>query len=99
MHSSIQDSESVTASRRFARCGLLRSNYFFAAMLLAAFASSSLAQMTNGVLREIYLGITGSSLSSLTNNGSFPNSPSTNEIMVGLWEGPGNYGDNYGDRY
>jgi hypothetical protein len=54
---------------------------------------------TNGVLRQIYSGLSGSTLLSLTNNSSFPDSPTNTSVMTGLFEGPGNFGDNYGDRY
>ncbi len=76
----------------------LRSALIVAAILVSAFASPCRAQ-SNGVFREIYTGLSGSSLLSLTNNSSFPNSPATSEITINYWEGPGNYTNYYGDRY
>src|SRR4051812_7029106 len=98
MHLSFQDSESVAASRcRWARGK--RARLIVVALMLCWLAPLSYAQMTNGILRETYTGLTGSSLLSLTNNSSFPNSPTSNELAVGLWESPSNVNDNFGERY
>lgn len=73
------------------------------ATLLAAVSLSSLAfsaeGQANGVYREIY-SINGSSLLSLTNEtANFLVPPSATEVISGLFEGPPNYSDHYGDRY
>src|SRR6266540_4394854 len=52
----------------------------------------------NGVFREIYDGLSGSSLQALTNNSSFPNFPAAVEILTNVFESPRNFGDYYGER-
>src|SRR6266496_2359694 len=55
------------------------------------------AQSSNGVLREVYLNIGGSTLPDLTNNAAFPNSPSLETIQP-TFEAPNEFADNYGQR-
>lgn len=50
-----------------------------------------------GLLRELWTGITGSSLASLTGNAAYPNSPSSSQLYVGA-EMPSNSADDYGER-
>src|SRR6185295_18984704 len=49
--------------------------------------------------REIFTGLTGSTLQNLTNDSNYPNFPSLSEVVTNYLEGPYNYGDHYGDRY
>lgn len=71
--------------------------YVVVLILLANCLGSSAADLP-GALREVYLLPTGGgSLAGLTNNPSFPTSPSAEFITTTL-EGPENYGDNYGQR-
>lgn len=49
------------------------------------------------ILREYWKGISGTSISSLTSNANYPNSPSGSEQLTSL-EGSTNWVDNYGTR-
>src|SRR5881296_2093526 len=42
----------------------------------------------NGVYREVYTGLSGNSLASLTNDSNFPNFPTSTEILTNLFEAP-----------
>ena len=65
--------------------------------MLLALSQLSWAQ-SNGILREVYLGIAGSAVSDLTNSVTFPNQPSSREIRSSF-ESPTNIADNYGQRF
>jgi Lamin Tail Domain/CotH kinase protein/Putative Ig domain len=52
---------------------------------------------SNGVLREVYLGIGGNAISDLLNHPSFPNSPSLETIQPDF-EAPVNVAESYGQR-
>jgi len=68
------------------------------AALGAGLAGTAPAQQSNGVLREVYLGIGGGAISDLTNSASFPNSPSF-ETIEPVFEAPQNFADSYGTRH
>jgi hypothetical protein len=53
---------------------------------------------SNGVLREVWLNISGSAVSDLTNNAAFPASPSFDGVLTNGFEAPTNVYDNYGQR-
>ncbi len=55
-------------------------------------------ELTNGLLREVYTGISGSAVSNLTSHPSYPNHPTNTSIFKGLFEVPANIGDQYGQR-
>jgi hypothetical protein len=55
------------------------------------------AQSSNGVLREVYLGIGGNAVSDLLNHPSFPSSPSVETIQP-AFEAPTEFAENYGQR-
>lgn len=55
-------------------------------------------ELVNGLLREVYTGISGSAVSNLTSHPSYPNNPSSVNIVKGLFEAPANIGDQYGQR-
>src|SRR5262245_51477278 len=55
------------------------------------------AQSSNGVLREVYLGIGGNAVSDLTSHPSFPSSPSLETIQP-TFEAPTEFAENYGQR-
>lgn len=55
------------------------------------------AQQSNGVLREVYLGIGGNAVSDLTGHPSFPNSPSLETIQL-IFEAPNEFAESYGQR-
>src|SRR5436190_4345673 len=64
---------------------------------LWAGASARLAAQTAGVLREVYSGISGTSVADLTSNVNFPNNPSTQEVLT-EFEAPTDVAEDYGQR-
>ncbi len=74
--------------------GRLLSPLFLLAILHLSNALSQ-AQVSNGILREVFTGIAGD-LPSLTNNPAYPSSPALESIEP-IFEGP-SAGDNYGTR-
>ena len=56
-----------------------------------------IAQTSNGVLREVYLGIGGNTVAELTSHPSFPSSPSLETIQP-IFEAPNEFAENYGQR-
>ena len=52
---------------------------------------------TGTILREYWNAVTGTTITSLTSNANYPNSPTGSEQLTSL-EGPTNAGDNYGAR-
>jgi len=59
--------------------------------------SGQLAAQTAGVLREVYSGITGTTVADLTNNVNFPNNPTSEEVLT-VFEAPTDVAENYGQR-
>jgi hypothetical protein len=55
------------------------------------------AQST-GILREVWLNISGTAVGDLTGNAAFPNSPSYDGLVTDYFEAPSNAADNYGQR-
>ena len=55
-------------------------------------------EYTNGLLRQVYTGITGAAVSDLTNHPSYPNSPASTNPVSGLFEAPTDVADYYGQR-
>jgi hypothetical protein len=53
---------------------------------------------TNGIQRQYWSGISGTTVANLTSNANYPNSP-TSTGTVTTFEGPSNTADNYGCRY
>lgn len=51
-----------------------------------------------GILREVYSGIPGSTLFELTNAPSFPNRPSSTNVIRDFFEAPVDFEDDYGQR-
>jgi len=54
--------------------------------------------MSQGIRREVFLEISGTSVDDLLNNPNYPNSPSFTETVTDLFEAPVDEGDNYGQR-
>ncbi|MGN7992689.1 PA14 domain-containing protein [Chitinophaga sp. 22308] len=52
---------------------------------------------TGTILREVWAGISGTTISSLTSNSNYPNNPTSRDQLTSL-EGPTNQADNYGTR-
>ncbi|NLD99902.1 MAG: hypothetical protein GX640_08505, partial [Fibrobacter sp.] len=53
---------------------------------------------TGSIRREIWTGISGSTISSLTSNSRFPSSPNDTALITGYFESQTNWNDNYGTR-
>jgi hypothetical protein len=51
-----------------------------------------------GIIREVYTGISGTSVSDLTEHSSYPDNPSNRYLVTDFFEAPVNFGDNYGQR-
>jgi len=51
-----------------------------------------------GITREWWNGISGTSVSDLTGNANYPNSPSGREVITTQFEAPSDWSDNYGTR-
>lgn len=68
---------------------------------LVVFASGKDRTSTNptiGIVREVFSGISGTTVASLTNHPSYPTAPSWTHVVTNLFEAPANSGDNYGQR-
>ncbi len=66
----------------------------------ATVAANFIRQGTGGtgtILREFWNAVTGTTITSLTSNANYPNSPTGSGQLTSL-EGPSNAGDNYGAR-
>ncbi|MGA2855153.1 MAG: PA14 domain-containing protein, partial [Verrucomicrobiota bacterium] len=68
------------------------------ALVFSLSAISVFPQSSNGVLREVWLNITGANVADLTNNAAFPDSPSSQDILTNGFETPINVADHYGQR-
>lgn len=55
-------------------------------------------EWTNGLLREVYPNIPGTSLNDLFNHPDYPQNPGSTQIIKNKFEAPVNVGDNYGQR-
>ena len=53
---------------------------------------------TNGVYREVYSNLDGSTVADLTNSAKFPNSPDLTGYLTNAFEAPTSFGDAYGQR-
>jgi hypothetical protein len=56
------------------------------------------ASNTNGLMREVYEGISGTRIVNLTSHPSYPGNPTSAGIISGLFESPTDVGDDYGQR-
>lgn len=56
------------------------------------------SERTNGILREVYTGISGSTVSSLTSHASYPNNPTSRNLVTDYFEAPINVDNSYGQR-
>jgi len=56
------------------------------------------AQPANGITREVYANIGGSSIPDLTNNPAFPNFPSIEAVLTNSMDCPVDFMENYGTR-
>ena len=66
-------------------------------VFLLWFESGAFAQTTNGVLREVYYNIGGSTVANLTSAPNYPARPDE-EFIDSAFEAPTNFSDNYGQR-
>lgn len=76
------------------RCQLVLPLFLLASLWMADSASAQ----SNGVLREVWLNLTGTAVADLTNSSSFPNNPSFDGVLTNGFESPTNVYDNYGQR-
>ncbi|HEY5910800.1 MAG TPA: lamin tail domain-containing protein [Verrucomicrobiae bacterium] len=65
-------------------------------LALGLYCASAVAQ-TNGVVRELYARLPGSSIPDLTNSVNFPSNPDA-MFIESAFEAPVNFSDNYGQR-
>lgn len=68
------------------------------AAVIAFSVASAAAQPSFGLTREVYPGIAGNLVSDLTGHASFPNSPTTEEVLTNNADCPVNVLDTYGQR-
>ncbi len=55
-------------------------------------------ERVNGIMREVYPGIAGTSISNLTQHSSYPGKPGSRSLVRTRFEAPVNAADNYGQR-
>lgn len=58
----------------------------------------SQGQRVNGLFRDVYTNITGSSINSLVQHASYPDHPAYRQSVTQRFEAPSNIADNYGQR-
>jgi len=56
------------------------------------------AAPVNGILREVYTGISGTSISDLTNSINYPSNPTSQNVITDFFEAPIDVDENYGQR-
>ncbi len=71
--------------------------FLLTTLILLTFGPAARGQ-SEGVLREVYTGLTGSSIHGLTNDSSFPDFPAATEVLTNAFESPQNVADYYGQR-
>ncbi len=54
--------------------------------------------LDTGILRQVYMGIPGTSVSDLTDHHSYPDNPSSSNLVEDYFEAPINIADEYGQR-
>jgi hypothetical protein len=67
-------------------------------MLPLSWAATAQAQTTNGLLREVYDGVSDVTLASLLSLPSFPDHPTSSGLLSNGFEAPTNVADYYGQR-
>jgi len=77
--------------------GSARASFFLVSAVLGLSVPFASGQSSNGILREVYLGIGGNAVSDLTTHPSFPSSPSVETIQP-TFEAPTEFAENYGQR-
>jgi hypothetical protein len=77
--------------------GGARASLFLMVAVLGLSIPFAVGQSSNGVLREVYLGIAGGAVSDLTSNPNFPSNPSLETIQP-TFEAPTEFAENYGQR-
>lgn len=55
-------------------------------------------QWVNGIMREVYTNIPGTSINNLINHPDYPDKPTSKQLISTRFEAPVNAGDNYGQR-
>ena len=67
-------------------------------VLWTSLFSAGAAPPANGLLREVWEGLGGTDLGSLTNSPAWPNNPTSTNYVTDLFEAPTDVLDNYGQR-
>src|SRR4051812_31033926 len=62
------------------------------------FCVSVINSHAGSILREVWTGISGTSVSALTGDPRFPNSPTSTNYVTDFFEAPTDIDDNYGQR-
>lgn len=62
------------------------------------FTATAPAAVVGGITLEHWEGISGTSVSNLTSNAAYPNSPTYSYVLTSLFEGGTDFADNYGQR-
>ncbi len=66
--------------------------------VLILILSSNRTAQAGSLLREVFLDIPGITIADLTNHPSFPNAPSSSDLLTTLFEAPTDVAENYGQR-
>jgi hypothetical protein len=67
-------------------------------LLLMVLPPGSYAQAAHGILREVFMGIEGPTVAHLTNHVSFPDNPTSTNLVTDFFEAPTDIADHYGQR-
>lgn len=65
--------------------------------LMIIIMTQAFSSNAQGLLREYWSGVSGTSVSNLTGNANYPNTPTSRNVIT-VFEGPINTADNYGTR-
>ncbi|MCX8155823.1 MAG: lamin tail domain-containing protein [Verrucomicrobiae bacterium] len=66
--------------------------------MVLGYAVTAHGQTTNGVLREVFRGISTGTISALTSAPNYPNNPDLEEVLTQFFECPREFSDYYGTR-
>src|SRR5712671_4598943 len=72
--------------------------FIIVSLCLAWGSTQALHAQSNGVLREVWLNISGTAVSDLTNNPAYPSTPTFDGILTNGYESPTDVYDSYGQR-
>ncbi len=78
-------------------CAMTLAATAFISLFVFFFPAATYGQISNGVLREVYMNIGGNAISDLTSHPNYPGSPSFESIEP-IFEAPSNIAESYGQR-